>query len=89
MSILSDYKSGVGEHKALGELRQLVTELKEVLEDEELNWETKYGLVFDTHQKKIRGLLYKARKNLDYYDPDTSYEEDARAYVNALDELVK
>lgn len=88
MTILSDYKAGKGDSKALGELRRLVTELQEVLDDSELEWEDKYHLVFDTHQKKIKGLLSKAGKCLDYYDPDTSYEEDARAYVSALEDLV-
>jgi hypothetical protein len=89
MTILSDYKSGTGTSKTLGKLRQLVVELKEVLEDEELDWEKKYDLVFDTHQQQVEDLLKEARLHLDYYDPDTTYEEDAKAYVSALDELVK
>ena len=87
MSILSDYKSGTS--KPIGELRRLVKELREVLEDEELSWATKSMLVFNTHRQQVNGLLWEIGKNLDYYDPDTSYEEDARAYVNALEDLVK
>lgn len=89
MSILEDYRSGTGDYKALGQLRQLVVELREVLEDEGLDWEVKFDLVFGTHQKNIKALLSEAGKNLDYYDPDTTYEEDSRAYVTALEELVK
>jgi hypothetical protein len=88
MTTLFDYKAGKGENKALGELRQLVTELKEVLDDDEIGWQETFHLVFGTHQKRVKGLLLEAGIRLDYYDPDTTYEEDARAYVTALDDLV-
>lgn len=46
----------------------------------DVEWETKFDLVFKC-AREIRELNLK---ELDYYDPDTSYEEDVRAYVAAL-----
>jgi len=46
----------------------------------DLEWEDKYGIIFS---KEI------SRKfNLNYYDPDTSYEDDVMAFMNALDEYM-
>ena len=43
-------------------------------------WETKYDLIFsDAISGRIRDLGMAP----DYYDPDTSYEEDVMAYVAA------
>ncbi len=81
MSILSEAKN------SKADLRHLVSELEEVLDDDELSWERKYTLVFGSHRTKVVPLLKRAGLTLDYYDPDTSYEEDVRAYVYALDRL--
>lgn len=47
----------------------------------DIDWEAKYDRIFDI-VKDLRdaGHLY----HLSYYDPDTSYEEDVTAVVNAL-----
>ena len=42
--------------------------------------QTKYELIFSDDLSRSLGHLFK----LDYYDPDTSYEEDVQAYVTAL-----
>ena len=42
--------------------------------------ETKYELVFSDDLSRSLGQIF----GLDYYDPDTSYEEDVQAYVTAL-----
>jgi hypothetical protein len=43
----------------------------------DLEWDQKYDMIFSEEiSKKFR---------LDYYDPDTSYEEDVRAFMDALD----
>ena len=50
--------------------------------DSDIDWELKYDLIFSEDiSKRIFSLI-----NLDYYDPDTSYEEDVRAFMNALEE---
>jgi len=41
---------------------------------------TKYELVFSEELSRSLGQIF----NLDYYDPDTSYEDDVAAYVTAL-----
>lgn len=68
-------------------VRVLAQELREVLESPNLDWEVKYDAIFDAHQKKVKPALEEANLSLDYCDPDTSYEEDARAYVDALESL--
>lgn len=42
-------------------------------------WEIKFELVFDI-AREVRALGF----DIEYCDPDGSYEEDARAYVDAL-----
>lgn len=82
MSILSDHLD-----KKVS-LRTLVQELNEVLASDELDWESKYLLIFSTKRDKVDPALADAGFRLSYYDPDTIYEEDARAYVSALEDLV-
>ena len=45
------------------------------------SWETKYDLVFSD---EISKCIRETGISLDYCDPDTSYEEDVLAYVNAV-----
>jgi hypothetical protein len=44
--------------------------------------ETKYDLIFSEDLSLTLGQIFR----FDYYDPDTSYEEDVQAYVLALRE---
>lgn len=49
------------------------------------SWETKYALIFSaTMSRRVWGL----DSGFDYYDPDTTYEADVRAFVDALQERV-
>lgn len=48
--------------------------------DADPDWEIVYDLIFTKIAPEVRELGF----SLEYYDPDTSYEEDARAYVQAL-----
>lgn len=89
MSILSDYKrSKQTDLFGKGLVRQLARELREVLDDDELDWEEKYDLIFSAHQERVKPALKEAYLYLEYYDPDTTYDEDSRAYVEALESLV-
>lgn len=54
----------------------------------EADWEYKYDRIFGM-SKEISSLLKSLNLTLEYYDPDTTYEEDVRAYVNALGEVRK
>jgi hypothetical protein len=48
----------------------------------DLDWETKYDLIFSENVSKY---VFRTIR-LDYYDPDTSYEEDVTAFVNAFND---
>ena len=48
-------------------------------------WATKYEAVFS---KDLSRKVWELDHSFDYYDPDTSYEEDVRAFVDALQERV-
>lgn len=56
----------------------------------ELMDEEKYDMIFSD---KISVNVFKICKDLgsplDYYDPDSSYDEDMKAFLNALDEKIK
>lgn len=51
-----------------------------LIADSKTSAETKYDLIFSDELSRALGLMFP----LDYYDPDTSYEEDVQAYVSAL-----
>ena len=51
-------------------------------------WETAYEAVFGT-SKDVHSALRALNTRLEYYDPDTTYEEDVRAFVDALREKVE
>lgn len=46
----------------------------------DISWEEKYDMIFSD---KISVKVFKII-NLDYYDPDTTYQEDVTAFVNAF-----
>lgn len=65
----------------LSELRDLQQEINEVY-NSDLDWDVKYDLIFSERlSRKVFKLI-----RLDYYDPDTTYQEDVTAFVNALNE---
>ena len=49
----------------------------------EISWRTKYDLVFSDD---IAGAVRDLNIRLEWYDPDTSYEEDVLAYMSAIRE---
>lgn len=49
----------------------------------DIPWKTKFSFVFSD---AIAGAVRDIGIQVDWYDPDTSYEEDVMAYVNALRE---
>lgn len=55
-------------------------------------WERAYGAVFDSGPLSLIARIREELTELglrfpDYYDPDTSYEEDVRAYAEACAEF--
>lgn len=68
-------------NSAFDELVFLHKEVNRIF-DSTLPWETKYDLIFSEFiSRRISSIIH-----LDYYDPDTSYQEDVTAFVNALNE---
>lgn len=51
------------------------------------DWEIKYDRIFDYGAQHVWPLIKALCLKLEYYDPDTSYQEDVTAYVQALREL--
>ena len=47
-----------------------------------VSWKTKYDLIFS---EDLSRAVFKLVR-LDYCDPDTSYEDDVRAFVSALED---
>lgn len=48
-------------------------------------WEQAYALIFSAHlSRQVFDTLSELGMRLDYCDPDTSYEEDATAFCEAL-----
>ena len=53
-------------------------------------WKVAYEQVFcDAVSSRIRTLFDTLHRRFDYYDPDTTYQEDVRAYANALHDRVE
>ena len=64
----------------LKEFLSLVDEANEIF-DSNLPWDTKYDLIFsDDISIRIFNLVDLS----EYYDPDTSYEADVTAFIEAL-----
>lgn len=53
--------------------------------DENLDWEQKYDLIFS---ERISQEVFRLI-DLDYCDPDTSYEEDVKAFVYAFENVME
>ncbi|PZR54614.1 MAG: hypothetical protein DI537_54850 [Stutzerimonas stutzeri] len=48
-------------------------------------WEKVFDAVFEGGiSRKVIGLASKIGMSFDWYDPDTTYEEDATAFINEL-----
>lgn len=61
---------------AIIELSQMATSIVA----SEASWETKYEIIFND----ISNAVEEADSRIEYYDPDSSYEDDVRAFVSAL-----
>jgi hypothetical protein len=54
-------------------------------DNDPVSWEKAYNAIFsDRVSKRVYELLRRIGSSMDYYDPDTSYEEDVRAFASAL-----
>lgn len=67
-------------------IRQAIGKILRVYRSD-LDWETKYGVVFRL-SGELKYLLGVYGLSIHWHDPDTSYQEDVTAYVNAIIEML-
>lgn len=80
-----DGDDGVSEVSAdnLYLLNKILGKANLIFDAKDLDWEEKYDLIFsDNISKRVYHLF-------DWYDPDTSYEEDVTYFMNAFREDVE
>lgn len=69
----------------IDELLDLIHVAVDIAETPNIDWDTKYDLIFS---KRCSEAIYELRSELgikfEHYDPDASPEEDVRAYIRAL-----
>jgi hypothetical protein len=66
-------------------LKRLHKKANDIYNHTFLTWEEKYGQIFSEDvSKKVFELIH-----LDYYDPDTDYDEDVKAFMDAFNERMK
>lgn len=53
----------------------------------EADWELKFEVIFKRNKEVVQPLLATHVRNFQWYDPDSTYEEDVTAYMTALTEL--
>jgi hypothetical protein len=62
-----------------------LAELADKICNSNMDWNTKYNLIFSENISSKMHELYHIR----YVDPDTSYEDDVKAFVNAANKVAK
>jgi hypothetical protein len=74
------------EHVSLANAARFVAlaERAKRIADSDTSWETKYELIFATGMPSLSRSIRETGHIPDYYDPDTSYEDDVRAFVDAV-----
>lgn len=59
----------------------------EIIHESEADGEFKYRQIFSMWREEIKPLMDSYGFKFDWYDPDTTYEDDIRAFANALMEF--
>ena len=77
--------------KTLGRLNQRIQDIvsnaqaMDATSDGQDPWEAAYDLVFsDAVSRQVYATVRSMGQSLEYYDPDTSYEEDVQAFADAV-----
>ena len=55
------------------------------IEEHTLDWESKYNAIF---AMRIPEQFRQLGLSFDWYDPDTSYEDDVRAFISAVEQFL-
>jgi len=91
-----DAALSVNNSKLKLELLSLIAKAIRIVEDQDdpmmstRSWDDVYDDIFSIHMsERIHKLLNDLSISFDYCDPDTTYEEDVRAYVDALARLAE
>ena len=66
------------------ELQRLYFKAEGIIESD-MSWEAKYDLIFSP---EISQKVSELARGFDYYDPDTTYEEDVMAFFNSFKEYL-
>ena len=74
------------DHSPEQRLIDLINRCEDIV-DSKSTWEFKYDRVFNIYSQQIDPLIKELGISFDYYDPDTSYQEDVTAFMGALKEL--
>ncbi len=61
------------------QLTEFYDKCRRVVDSPDINWETKYDFVFNKENPRIP---------FQWYDPDTSEEEDVMAFMSAFEENI-
>ena len=73
------------------ELRARLSALQKIVQMSEstVSWRDKYSQVFsDAGSRRIYALFKDLNLDFSYYDPNLDYEDDVRAFVNALERRI-
>lgn len=66
-------------------IEKLITKLENAVWNPELSWDQRYHIVFSSQiSLPIIKRFHETGINLDWYDPDSSYEEDVLAFYYAV-----
>lgn len=64
---------------------EILLYLEVIYMDTSIDWERKYDLIFSLEvSRRLLDFCQENRIDLSYYDPDTTYEEDTRAFCEAI-----
>jgi hypothetical protein len=63
-------------------LTKLFYKAEKIVNSDVISWSEKYDLFFPGISRKVSSIIC-----IDYYDPDTSYEDDVLAYFSAFKEI--
>ena len=66
------------------EITEVYFKAKNIVESD-LSWEEKYDMIFC---EEISKKAKKLSPSFDWYDPDTTYEEDVMAFFNSFTEYL-
>ncbi len=70
-------------------LQELQAQLKQVraVVASNISWDDKYDLIFNPRcSRKVFAAFRELNLRFEYYDPDSDYEDDVRAFANAFEE---